>query len=386
MTTRWADIGWSGAPGAPSTGWLGRRLRALRTSSSIAVLGLGPTLVWAALLWIEGQQGVVAEDFRRQVLPAAHAVLHGDSPYPEVSELVASSAAYVYPPPTALVSLPLASLPDSTAAWVVTAVMLGLVPLTLRLLGVRDWRCYGAALLWAPVASAVQTGNMSLPLAVCTALAWRGRSRRPWAAVGVGTALKLFTWPLVVWLIATGRRLQAVFAVVGAAAVVLGAWAAIGFAGIGEYVSLTNRLEELQAPRAYTLYALGLELGLSTALAKAAWLGVGLASLVCCATFGRRRDDRRSFAMGVIACVALSPIVWLHYLALLLVPLAITRPRFSAVWLLPLVLWVVPADGNGREPWQTALLLGVMTAVGWLSLGRKTSAALPRPSVGVTEA
>jgi hypothetical protein len=33
---------------------------------------------------------------------------------------------------------------------------------------------------------------------------------------------------------------------------------------------------------------------------------------------------------------------------LLLVPLAIARPRFSAVWLLPLLLWLTPLNGNGQ--------------------------------------
>ena len=45
------------------------------------------------------------------------------------------------------------------------------------------------------------------------------------------------------------------------------------------------------------------------------------------------------------ATLALSPIVWLHYLVLLLVPLAIMRPRFSAIWLLPVLLWVSPKPG-----------------------------------------
>ncbi len=67
--------------------------------------------------------------------------------------------------------------------------------------------------------------------------------------------------------------------------------------------------------------------------------------------------------LAIVASLALSPIVWLHYFALLLVPLAITRPRFGPVWILPIALWVVPADGNGRAAWQTALTLVVFSAV-----------------------
>ena len=43
----------------------------------------------------------------------------------------------------------------------------------------------------------------------------------------------------------------------------------------------------------------------------------------------------RSFTCAVAATLALSPIVWLHYLVVLLVPMAIARPRFSPLWLLP---------------------------------------------------
>ena len=63
------------------------------------------------------------------------------------------------------------------------------------------------------------------------------------------------------------------------------------------------------------------------------------------AVFARRDDDARSFTCAVAATLALSPIVWLHYLVVLLVPMAILRPRFSVLWLLPVLLWVSPRPG-----------------------------------------
>ena len=47
-------------------------------------------------------------------------------------------------------------------------------------------------------------------------------------------------------------------------------------------------------------------------------------------------------AVGLGATLALSPIVWLHYLVVLLVPMAIARPRFTPLWLLPILLWTSP--------------------------------------------
>ena len=53
--------------------------------------------------------------------------------------------------------------------------------------------------------------------------------------------------------------------------------------------------------------------------------------------------------------------MWLHYLVLLLVPLAIARPRFSLIWLLPVLLWVSPKPGYA-EGFQT-FLPGVAAAI-----------------------
>ncbi len=55
-----------------------------------------------------------------------------------------------------------------------------------------------------------------------------------------------------------------------------------------------------------------------------------------------------------------SPVLEAHYLAIVLVPLAISRPRITALWLLPLVLWVTPADWP--TDWQRIVFLAVGTA------------------------
>jgi hypothetical protein len=351
--------------------WLDRRLRALKGASAIALLGIAPLVVGAATLWLEGQRGVVAEDFRHAFLPAARAIVHGTAIYPDAHDAVVSAgAAYVYPAPAAVLVTPFTALPDGIAVWVATVFMIALVPLVLAVLDVRDWRCYGAALLWAPVASSVQTANLSLVLALGLALAWRFRDRAAALPIAFATALKLLTWPLLVWAYATGRKQRAVQALVGTCLLIVVAWAAVGFSGFASYVPLVRRIDELEAGHAYTLYSFGLEIGLPAVLAKTVWLAAGAAALSACLLYGRRGDDRRSFILAVVACLALSPIVWLHYLALLLVPVAIARPRLSGVWLVPICLWVVPADGTGRAPWQTALVLATIAVVTASSLTR----------------
>ncbi len=344
--------------------WTRRRLNALRVATQVAGLGLGPVMLYLTVLWVAQSRGVIAVDFRHAYLPAAHDVLHGRSPYPSLDDpTVAAGAAYVYSAPLALASMPFLAVSPGIAAWAVTLLLLALVPVTLLVLQVRDWRCYGAALLWGSVGSAIQTANVSIPFALVLALAWRYRHRYAGIATGLATALKIFTWPLLVWLLATRRYRQALAAGVAALAIVVAAWAVVGFDTFPHYVSLVHRVNDLEASDAYSVYGLLTELGAPAVIGKAVWLLVGLAALAGCVLFGRLDNDRTSFAFAVAAALVLSPIVWLHYFTLLLVPLAVVRPRFGLAWLLPVLLWTAPADANHRSPWQTGLTLAVVMAL-----------------------
>ena len=114
-----------------------------------------------------------------------------------------------------------------------------------------------------------------------------------------------------------------------------------------------RRLGDVMEEHSYSVYVL---LGADT-FARAAWLAVGAVVLLV----ALRLDDRRSFTLSIAACLLCSPIVWLHYFQLLIVPLAIARPRLSALWFVPLLTWLVPF-GYG-DPWQVALALGVLAVV-----------------------
>jgi hypothetical protein len=218
--------------------------------------------------------------------------------------------------------------------------------------------------LWAPTIAAVQTANLTLPLAFAVAVAWRYRERRWSAAVtGAALALKLFLWPLAVWLLATGRRYHAVLAAVLAVVLVLASWTLIGFAGLADYPELMRRLSAERQEEALTLYSVALSIGLPSLFAKAVWAGAGVAAVGASVVLGRRGDDTASFCVAVAASILLVPVVLLHYVVLLVVPLAITRPRFDFVWLLPLLLWAVPGVEEAREPWQAALTVGVVGAI-----------------------
>jgi len=55
------------------------------------------------------------------------------------------------------------------------------------------------------------------------------------------------------------------------------------------------------------------------------------------------------FGPGIGEALVLTPVAWLHYYVLLAVPLALSRPEFSAIWLLPIVLWVCPRYDSGGD-------------------------------------
>jgi alpha-1,2-mannosyltransferase len=317
---------------------------------------------------LSASEGLLSWDVRFAYLPAVDAVLDGDSPYPGLDDpILEEQKGYVYPPQLLLALVPLAPLPVGVAAVLVALGMLALLFFTLRVLEIRDVRCYAAAALWVPVISGVLLANVSIPLAFALAVLWRYRDAvwPPALALGLAVSAKLLLWPMLVWTIATHRLRATVWAVLIGLFVTLAAWAAIGFKGLVDYPELVRRLSEIQSENSYSIAGMAATLGLGTAVGQALTLAAGAALLFLCVYFARQRDEARSFTCAVAATLAVSPIVWLHYLVLLLVPLAILRPRFSLIWLLPILLWVSPRPGyaEGIETFFPAIAATILLAV-----------------------
>jgi hypothetical protein len=49
----------------------------------------------------------------------------------------------------------------------------------------------------------------------------------------------------------------------------------------------------------------------------------------------------------------------MHYLVLLVVPIALYRPRFGAAWFLPLAYWGLSGQENGGSARNIALMMAV---------------------------
>jgi hypothetical protein len=319
-------------------------------------------------------------------LSAAGRVLHGASPY-----AFNGDRTYAYPPLVALLVAPLHPLSVGVATLVWTLAGLAAVCGALRLLGVRDVRCYALALVYPVTKSAVGLGTIGPLLLLAVALAWHWRDRIGGAvAAGTAVALKLFLWPLVPWLALTRRWRLALFAVTFGLGLALIPWAAVGLDGLRGYPGLLRHLSRDEATSSYSVVALAARAHLPEAVGYVLSFIAAVALLFAASRVARderlseRERDVATLTLALAAGLAASPIVWVHYFLLLLVPLALARPRFSVWWFVPfayyplgehawpagnawklglalvttLVILAMPLAGYLRAPLQRSNLLG----------------------------
>ncbi len=227
---------------------------------------------------------------------------------------------------------PFALLPFKLSATLFALVLVGSIPCAClaRLVGVRDRRCYGIALVSAPVGENRRSNvdAISPILLLGLALVWRFRDRvaPAGAALAALVVLKLFLWPLLLWFAFT-RRLKTMALESHRRAdrrrASLLSWAVIGFDGLHAYPDVLRILTRLLEGKGYSLIALGLlaRCRADTAVARSCrGSSAVLLALAVIALRGRRAgaDMPRTFAAGHGRSVrALTPIAWLHYFVLL---------------------------------------------------------------------
>ena len=228
--------------------------------------------------------------------------------------------------------MPFTYLPAAVAEWLWVGLSIVSAALALRLVGVRDWRVYGAALLAPAVGTSLSYGTVQCVLMLGLAATWRWRDHawRGGLALGALIAMKLIFVPLIAWLLLTRRFACAAIAGASAAGLCLAAWAVIGFDGFTDYPHVLSLLTQIEKAQGFSSgsYVLSLGLGDSVAAAIPYVLGCGVLALLWIAVRrGGARADAYGFLLGTLSVIAFSPIVWLHYLALLLVPVAVLRPE-----------------------------------------------------------
>jgi hypothetical protein len=334
-----------------------------RRVSVLLLLGLLPLVFTGVVLigtYLSGR-GAWGIDFNGNFRYPAEDILRGVSPYDlpylaRVHEVVAaggrpdafSKGVFVsYPAPSLFIGIPFTYLPAAVAEWLWVALMIGCAALALRLVGVRDWRVYGITLLTPTISAALNYGTVECGLMLALAAAWRWRDHlwRGGLAMGALIALKLLFLPLLAWLLFTRRFACAALACASAVVICLVGWALIGFDGLADYPHLLSLLTSIEKTQGYSSIALAHSAGLSVGAASAvpyALAACTIAALWIAIRRGGPQADANAFMLANLAVMVFSPIVWQHYLALMLVPLAVLRPRFGLVWLVPCLPWLTP--------------------------------------------
>jgi hypothetical protein len=340
------------------------------------LLGVLPVLSVPIVLILAHPLHNFAVDFHSWYWPAGRRVLEGRSPY-----TLPPLRALNYPAPAALLFVPFALLPHVSADLIFSALVLAAVPASLWLLGIRDWRIYGIVMLWQPVIIGYETANVSLLVLLGLAAIWRLRDRAALAGwlLALLISVKVFVFPVAIWLLATRRPRSVLWVIAGTATLNVIGWAVLGFDQIPVYVKLLSRFAHITERWGYSSIALALHLGAGQILADAVGLTAAAAVILVSLSGRGERRDRIVFSACVAACLLASPVVESHYLALMILPLALSRPTLTPLWALPILLLVTPA--NFPADWQRVLALAVVGTVVGLSMSsrsRSPSAALRR--------
>lgn len=304
------------------------------------------TVIWALLLRL-----VAPLDFQ-VFYSAGLAVRSHLDPYPAPhSAAVWSGSAFVYPYATTWLFSAMAalSLPAASLLWTLASVAAITAGVWL-LVGAR-WGVLLAVLLASPTLDGLQMGTVNAALFLGLALAWRWRDRVAVVAPAIALliALKLFLWPLALWLLVTRRwRAAGLAAVVGAA--VIGAGFLAGPLEPVTYLRMLAVLGKHEAAQGAGFQGLLIAWGASAGAAQI----VGVLSALALMYGISRRTDLASPALYVAAIAAAliaSPVIWHHYYLLAAAPLLLVfRPRAAAAWYL-LIGWasVAPHPSGGAS-------------------------------------
>ena len=352
----------------------------------VAMLGCVPFFV-LALVHLPG--GSLLFDFRGGLYNAGTAIIHGRSPYQpaflahQAAIMRAGGVAQgetfrnpfsipVYPAPANLAVIPFSLLPFWLAGTLFMLLSIAAMMIGIALLGVRDWRCIALTLLCWPFIYGLYLGALGPFLVLGAGVAWRWRARLwpPAIAVAALVVTKIFPWPLAIWLLITRRLRTLALAVAIGLVATLAAWAATGFDGFAQYPQMLSNLSFIQEGRAVSLVAVLLAIGFPAGGADAVALATTATLLALAWRIARRPDgDRKAFGLAIIAALTCTPIVWDHYMVLLFVPIALSSPRCSAIWFLPLStpvilgLWIAVFHIPAANTLGSAVLWLVLEAV-----------------------
>ena len=252
---------------------------------------------------------------------------------------------YLYAPPLALLFVPLVAMGASTGLLVWLALRIALLVATCALLPIpRPWRLvmFGVAALSAPFLVDLDLGNVSLIVTFFAVVVWRWLDT-PLGGLGLAASLPIRPTMGVIWIWWLIRRQwrAAMWTAIGLAAIAL---ATLPFTGIDmwfQYLTVLRNVSNVMGvTRNLDLGSTALSLGL-TSEAGVVMLYLGYVVAIGAIAVSLRRDREISYAVTLMATLLLSPLLWDHYLTMLIVPAALLAAR-GRRWgvLLPLLGWL----------------------------------------------
>ena len=291
-------------------------------------LGLGIAVVSAALI-IRSYDAVgnLGYDYLAYDL-AVDRLLAGQPLYDATATEFGPFGLFFYPPPFLLLVLPVALLPQETAIWTWTVLLVAASGAAVAVMPVVRrtfwWVLLLAALSW-PLVYSIALGQVGAIALLLFAIGWRWLDQpRPLGlSIGLGTVIKVQPALLIGWAVVTGRRQAAVVAV--ALVAVLGIVATL-VTGPGAWFDLASLLarvsKPIETPNAFGVGRLAFEAGASFEVAALVhWANFALAGLVVAVTV-LRGSAIAGYMAVVVASQFLSPVLWDHYALVLLLPTA----------------------------------------------------------------
>jgi hypothetical protein len=293
-------------------------------------------------------------------------VLHGRDPYPALNDpFLWSGSAFVYPWLAAWIFTPLSGLSLHAAAILWSAVSFAAVAGGVYVLVGPRLDVFAWILLAAPTLDGLQMGtiNALLFFVVCVAWRWRDSAVIGGIAVGLLVVLKVFLWPLGIWLLLTRRWWTAAWAAGSGVALLVIGWLA-GSIGPHTYLRLLNELSTHEVHQAAGLQGELVRAGFGLRPAEVIGVVLGLLVLFVAA----RRSDRLGYGAAIVAALLASPVVWHHYYLLLAAPLLLAR--YGAPFYFVLGWLSVSARTTYGIAWWpvtlgVAVLVGI--AAGWFA-------------------
>jgi len=317
-------------------------------STGLALLGLA-VLGLAVTMWV-GRSPGWAYDFHAYYDAAIRLIMTG-SPYQ--AETLSGPfrpgpyGLYLYAPPLAMLFVPLTWLGENAAVATWLVLRIGLLGLTCALMPVsRTIRlaAFGIAALSVPFLFDLNLGNVSLIVTFFAVVAWRWLDR-PIGAVAVAASIALRpTMGLVVgWWLLRGKWRPVAWTALAAVIIFVATLPFIPLRLWFDYLTVLRNVSDVTGVfRNFDLGSSVLLLGgPSWAASLALYAGYAIAAVAI--FFSLRRDRELSYVVTVMATILIAPLLWDHYLTMLLLPAAFLASR-GRTWglLLPLLCWTAP--------------------------------------------